>query len=310
VLDLLRRGRSNREIAGELGISLAGAKYHVSQIISKLGVSSREEAASWRTGAPRWGFAPLATLSRGGFAFVVSLPVKTYALASVVVFALGLFALLGGDPGAGRPFASAPTPTPEPCPVINDSPAMCNRIIHDQLASWDEARQVAPFAVREPWYIPAEWRRHRLIYSHIEAARGGRSPWDTISAEYVNEDGRVLRINQGYGIGANLGWYALAPDEHRGTLQVAGTLVSWSRGAPVYEMRNGAGYPTDRWDPNALDGAIVLTWEASGPGLLVREVSPDGEERLYQGGLRVGYAIIGELPFEELARIAESMIAR
>ncbi len=48
VLDLLRRGLSNREIAERLGISLAGAKFHVSEIISKLGVGSREEAAAWR----------------------------------------------------------------------------------------------------------------------------------------------------------------------------------------------------------------------------------------------------------------------
>jgi DNA-binding NarL/FixJ family response regulator len=36
VLSLLRDGLSNREIAGRLGISLAGAKFHVSEIIGKL----------------------------------------------------------------------------------------------------------------------------------------------------------------------------------------------------------------------------------------------------------------------------------
>ncbi|HWO73100.1 MAG TPA: helix-turn-helix transcriptional regulator [Dehalococcoidia bacterium] len=47
VLDLLREGLTNEQIAARLGISLAGAKYHVSEIISKLGVSNREEAARW-----------------------------------------------------------------------------------------------------------------------------------------------------------------------------------------------------------------------------------------------------------------------
>jgi DNA-binding CsgD family transcriptional regulator len=45
VFDLVRVGLTNEEIAARLGISLHGAKYHVSQILSKLGVSSREDAA-------------------------------------------------------------------------------------------------------------------------------------------------------------------------------------------------------------------------------------------------------------------------
>lgn len=49
VLGLLAAGRTNPEIADELGVSLAGAKWHVSELISRLGVTSREEAAEyWR----------------------------------------------------------------------------------------------------------------------------------------------------------------------------------------------------------------------------------------------------------------------
>lgn len=49
VLDLLSKGRSNPEIADTLGISRDGAKYHVNEILSKLGSNSREEAAEyWR----------------------------------------------------------------------------------------------------------------------------------------------------------------------------------------------------------------------------------------------------------------------
>lgn len=47
VLDLVARGYTNPEIASHLGISLDGAKWHVSEIISKLGVSTREEAADF-----------------------------------------------------------------------------------------------------------------------------------------------------------------------------------------------------------------------------------------------------------------------
>jgi DNA-binding CsgD family transcriptional regulator len=62
VLDLLRRGLTNDEIAQRLDVSVAGAKYHVSPILSKLGVQTREEAASlslderwrWPSGWPLW----------------------------------------------------------------------------------------------------------------------------------------------------------------------------------------------------------------------------------------------------------------
>ena len=53
ILDLLRRGLTNEEIAARLGISLDGAKYHVSQILSKLGVATREEAADVALGERR-----------------------------------------------------------------------------------------------------------------------------------------------------------------------------------------------------------------------------------------------------------------
>jgi DNA-binding CsgD family transcriptional regulator len=62
VLELLRRDFTNEQIAQRLGISLDGAKYHVSQILSKLGVATREEAAAialverrrWWAAWPLW----------------------------------------------------------------------------------------------------------------------------------------------------------------------------------------------------------------------------------------------------------------
>ncbi len=49
VLQLIIEGRTNAEIAGSLGISFATAKWHVAELISKAGVSSREELADhWR----------------------------------------------------------------------------------------------------------------------------------------------------------------------------------------------------------------------------------------------------------------------
>jgi DNA-binding NarL/FixJ family response regulator len=46
VLRLVAAGRSNREIAAELFISAKTASVHVSNILAKLGVASRGEAAA------------------------------------------------------------------------------------------------------------------------------------------------------------------------------------------------------------------------------------------------------------------------
>lgn len=56
VLDLLARGRSNREIACELGISEMTVRTHVSHMLNKLGVHNRVEAALH---AVRAGLVPL-----------------------------------------------------------------------------------------------------------------------------------------------------------------------------------------------------------------------------------------------------------
>ena len=47
VLRLIREGMSNEQIALRLGISTDGVKFHVSEILGKLGVSNRNEAARW-----------------------------------------------------------------------------------------------------------------------------------------------------------------------------------------------------------------------------------------------------------------------
>src|SRR5690606_29491140 len=47
VLPLIAENRTNREIALALGISLDGAKWHVSEILTALGASSRAEVGRW-----------------------------------------------------------------------------------------------------------------------------------------------------------------------------------------------------------------------------------------------------------------------
>jgi DNA-binding CsgD family transcriptional regulator len=68
VLALVRRGLTNEEIAHQLGISVDGVKYHVSDILMRLNVSSRYEAAQWQPATTsRWHamLAPFAFLRKG-----------------------------------------------------------------------------------------------------------------------------------------------------------------------------------------------------------------------------------------------------
>ena len=99
VLNLLRQGMSNPEIATRMGISRDGVKYHVSEILSKLGVTSREEAAVWAAPAmpgQRWlpaflAPAKLFTLKAAGVAVIA------VALGAMALLALGV---LASDQGA------------------------------------------------------------------------------------------------------------------------------------------------------------------------------------------------------------------
>jgi DNA-binding CsgD family transcriptional regulator len=75
VLELLRLGLSDAQIAERLGISRPGVSYHVGEIISKLGVRNRYEAAAWPDQPAWWAkaIAPLALLGRRATS-VLSLP--------------------------------------------------------------------------------------------------------------------------------------------------------------------------------------------------------------------------------------------
>ena len=52
VLELLRQDMSNGEIAQQLGISVQGVKFHVSNMLGKLGVDTRHDLARWTEPAP------------------------------------------------------------------------------------------------------------------------------------------------------------------------------------------------------------------------------------------------------------------
>src|SRR5206468_2032415 len=130
VLDLLREGLTNEQIAQRLHISFATAKYHVAEIISKLGVVTREEASAWQPPPARPWWAPLVAWLRPPT--LAKAAIATGALAALVGLAVVVWATREGEePSAvaqiSSPTANAPTiasqspvPTPSPASVALD----------------------------------------------------------------------------------------------------------------------------------------------------------------------------------------------
>jgi hypothetical protein len=112
----MRQGLTNEQIAGQLDVSLATAKFHVGEIMGKLGVESRHDAATW-PGRPRraLGFAPLLALT-----YRLKVPAAT-RLATIAVIACALFALAALATRVGimhaRSEGGAPD-LPDPTPVL------------------------------------------------------------------------------------------------------------------------------------------------------------------------------------------------
>ncbi|MBI5947538.1 MAG: PQQ-binding-like beta-propeller repeat protein [Chloroflexi bacterium] len=122
VLELIARGYTNGQIAEHLGVSLDGAKWHVKEILSKLSVESREDAAAmW---AREHGFLTRARRSVRGLVVAVASARTAVAVGLAVVVASAvtvaiLFDLAPGEddappatPATGSPTTAAPTSTP------------------------------------------------------------------------------------------------------------------------------------------------------------------------------------------------------
>jgi hypothetical protein len=146
VLDLLRDGLSNDEIARRLGISSETAKFHVSEILTKLGLANRKEAARW-PGRPRQraGWLPLTPGWLAGLA-AVALVILTATLALVS----GVFdRSKAGDRQAILPASAideAPSGAPDPfLEVCIDNDTWQKPSLDEQAAHINADQRYAPF---------------------------------------------------------------------------------------------------------------------------------------------------------------------
>ncbi len=174
VLSLLREGLTNEQIAERLDITRHAVRYHVSEILSKLGVTSRQDAAAWQPqkARPAW---------MGAFAFVLwplkhaplGLAAKGAGAAAVVAAAGGIgfltwglvvtnrhhddnLASLTSSPTAAATIKPAPTGTPYPYPspfmVVTPRPTPTPDLYPSPLATITPTRTSTP--IRDPYATP------------------------------------------------------------------------------------------------------------------------------------------------------------
>lgn len=161
VLDFLRAGRSNAEIAEALGISLQGAKWHVTEILTKLQAESREEAADyWRRYhglAPRFGRVFRGVLGIGTVKWALVAGGLAAAAAGAVVVAVVLSQL--GDEGAP---ADQPDVTSTAAPSASSSPSATASATPATPAATGtpipgSAFQPVALTLASPQLLPAGW---------------------------------------------------------------------------------------------------------------------------------------------------------
>ena len=100
VLALLREELTNEQIAQRLGITERTAKYHVAEILGKLGVGSRQEAAAWDPESRPWWLAavmPLLFWRKLSFGWLSAVTTAVAAVSVAGLLALLVWALVRTD---------------------------------------------------------------------------------------------------------------------------------------------------------------------------------------------------------------------
>jgi DNA-binding CsgD family transcriptional regulator len=190
VLSLIREGLTNDQIAERLGISGSGARFHVAEILSKLGVPSRHDAARWSEAAPvqrRSGFSALG-LSLGPwkkgavvqFTRAAGVAILSSAGIAMVLLAVGVLA------NDGRP---TPTPIEE---TAEESPAP--EVDPNQPTAYGPYRLLPPGFVRGVFTSQNQALPWPAGVANASPEELRRSPL-FIAVEGVPDDMRLLHVH-------------------------------------------------------------------------------------------------------------------
>jgi DNA-binding CsgD family transcriptional regulator len=183
VLRLMEKGHTNREIADMLGMSVDGAKWNVSEILTKLGLASREEAAEYW----RWRHGGVWSRVRGLLALPL-VKVAAAGTAAIAAVAIGAAILLpsGGDaPGQVRLRPNQPF------------------VLEARVVKYDRAR-MANKPMPEAALHQVEEQVHEVEWRHRDSAH---TRWDAVhkksvdnrweSTSFVADGQREWHINDG-----------------------------------------------------------------------------------------------------------------
>lgn len=211
VLDLLLKGSTNTEIAQALGITRDGAKWHVSEIISKLGVESREEVAEyWRA---RNGlrlrflrFVRSAVASAALAKATAGLAAFGAVSATAVILLVTMNGSGGATPEASQSVAAVPVPS-------------------IAASSFEDVQRQLPFPLLYP-ESSFHFEKATIYCNKIgaNALCDGYSAWVEIS--YRDGSSNDLTIAQGY-FGMPHGQYLMARPEWSGTTTIDGKAAWW-----------------------------------------------------------------------------------
>lgn len=128
VLELVRAGKTNSEIAYDLAISIPGVKYHITNMLGKLQLQDRASLAAWqpeqeqrRSDRTRWALTPIFPWA------VKSVAVASVGAAAVGATGIGLWVSSGGGEPAAAPEAQQPTVSP--APTVRDITHLAPRFV-------------------------------------------------------------------------------------------------------------------------------------------------------------------------------------
>ncbi len=281
VLALIEAGRTNFEIAETLGVSLDGAKYHVREILSKLGVESREEAvAAWRAEqrGNRWRW-----LSLTGLGFAKAAAVFGVIAAVAAGAAVAIVLLVGGDDD-NDPVSPAPSVTPSATNPASVTPSASASPTPSGTPETIAGIDVKPLTLGDPVPLPED------VALYIE--RGCAScdvPAEALERVYRAADGSIRR--EDVFVGSN----PVAPDPGyimSISMETANDIVITICDGPTYcggvantfeGSKSSVRHSTDggiTWTTEPqLDGGIWFSGNMRGGpqgafGLISREVHP------------------------------------
>jgi DNA-binding CsgD family transcriptional regulator len=198
VLGLIRQGFTNEQIAERLGISFAGARYHVAEILSKLGVSSRREAAHWSpepARARRFGVfgALLARITGSAVGKVAATAVVAAGVGVLAALLLGVIAMGGREAqGPGDVETPSELTVEEVYRRVDEALAQSGRIYHAKIEG--SGVGLVPYETTEEQWVDAS--RQIARKETVSEAQTGDGPRHFQATAIHRPDATFLKDNE------------------------------------------------------------------------------------------------------------------